>query len=195
MKPPSPALPAGRPPKRKRSEAELQALARLLGADWTPGDTVQTWINRHEGRTGELSRMVEDGWLWEDIGKAMHIAGITYRTGHPIPAHTLRLKAYLSREREHERAAAKAARQAGQHATARPRPAPAEPQATPDTRETETPGLDDPGHVLREDVTFPLVSLKGGPPQPPQAKPKPLDPPATPPVPDADILRRVFGKP
>ena len=111
MTQPSRSLLSGRPPKRKRTGAELHDLALALGADWTPGDTVQTWINKHEGKTRELSRMVEGGWLWEDIGKAMHLAGITYSTGQPIPPHTLRLKAYLSRNRERARTAADAARQ------------------------------------------------------------------------------------
>jgi hypothetical protein len=97
MKAPSRDLSSGRPPKRRRTDAELQALAILLGADWMAGDTVQTWINKHEGQTGELSCLVQEGWSWEDIGKAMHLAGISYSTGQQIPAHTLRLKAHLSR--------------------------------------------------------------------------------------------------
>ena len=89
MKPSSRSPQSGRPPKRKRTDAELNDLARVLGADWTQGDTVQTWIHKHEGKTRALSRMVEEGWLWQDIGRAMHLAGITYRTGPPIPPHTL----------------------------------------------------------------------------------------------------------
>jgi hypothetical protein len=203
MKPRSRSPHSGRPPKRKRTDAELQDLARALGADWTRGDTVQIWIHKHEGKTGELSRMVEAGWLWEDIGKAMHLAGITYSTGQQIPSHTLRLKAYLARNRERDRIAAEAARQ-GQFPTVTLVPtaatgaaaaveapvrlvAPATPLGM-----SEAAGRRPPGQS-----TFQLVTLKGG--QQPPA-PKPLsrnltqEPSATTTVSDEDILRRVFGK-
>ena len=91
MKPSSRSPQSGRPPKRKRTDAELNDLARVLGADWTQGDTVQTWIHKHEGKTRALSRMVEEGWLWQDIGRAMHLAGITYRT--PVAAPAIEAKA------------------------------------------------------------------------------------------------------
>jgi hypothetical protein len=56
-----------------------------------------TWLNRREGRAGELSRLVTDGWSWIDIGRAMHLAGISYRTGFPLSADTLRKKASAAR--------------------------------------------------------------------------------------------------
>jgi hypothetical protein len=184
MNPPPRSFLAGRPPKRKRSDAELQDLARVLGADWTQGDAVQTWIHKHEGRTGELSRLVEDGWLWEDIGKAMHLAGITYRTGQQIPPHTLRLKAHLSRNRERDRAATKAARQI--HTTAA-------------AAQTGMPGdmAGEAGGSAPEDPTFRLVSLKGDqqPPKPPLSpNTLPQEPSMATKISDDEILRRVFGK-
>ncbi len=48
-------------PKRARDLDELDELAQRLGADWRPGDRVMTWLNRHEGRAGALSLLVEDG--------------------------------------------------------------------------------------------------------------------------------------
>jgi len=211
VKPPTRSLLSGRPPKRKRSDAELQALARVLGADWTPGDTVQTWIHKHEGKTGELSRMVEEGWLWEDIGKAMHLAGITYSTGQQIPAHTLRLKAYLSRTRQRERAAVDAARQRQPKNRRRVPPPPAVPPVAAPPMEAPAPLsaasaatgtafnlFEEPGGSAPEEPTFRLVTLKGGqsPPQP-QSRPAtlPQEPSTATKVPDDEILRRVFGKP
>ena len=85
------------PGKRIRDHEELAEQARLFGQDWHAGDRVQTWLVRHEGKSGELSQMVEDGWSWTDIGRAMHIAGITYRTGEPISAAVLRKKASEAR--------------------------------------------------------------------------------------------------
>ena len=85
------------PAKRIRDRDELEEQARLFGQDWHAGDRIQTWLNRHEGKLGELSQMVEDGWSWGDVGRAMHIAGITYRTGEPIAPDLLRRKAYRAR--------------------------------------------------------------------------------------------------
>ena len=87
----------GSPEKRPRHRDELEQQARIFGQDWCPGDRVMTWLNRHEGRSGELSRLVEDGWSWADIGRAMHLAGITYRTGESISAAILRKKASQAR--------------------------------------------------------------------------------------------------
>jgi len=87
----------GSPEKRPRHRDELEQQAGTFGRDWRAGDRVMTWLNRHEGRSGELSRLVEDGWSWADIGGAMHLAGITYRTGVPISAAILRKKAFEAR--------------------------------------------------------------------------------------------------
>lgn len=87
----------GSPEKRPRDRKELDAQASAFGLDWQTGDRVMTWLNRHEGRSGELSRLVEDGWSWADIGRAMHLARIAYRTGQPISAAILRKKASEAR--------------------------------------------------------------------------------------------------
>jgi len=87
----------GSPEKRPRHRDELEQQAGTFGRDWRAGDRVMTWLNRHEGRSGELSRLVEDGWSWADIGRAMHLAGIAYRTGVPLSAAILRKKASEAR--------------------------------------------------------------------------------------------------
>jgi hypothetical protein len=74
------------PAKRIRDRGELEEQARLFGQDWDAGDRVQTWLVRHEGKPGELGQMVKDGRSWTDIGRALHIGGITCRTGEPISA-------------------------------------------------------------------------------------------------------------
>ena len=159
---------------------------------------MQTWIHKHEAKTRELSRMVEDGWLWEDIGRAMHLAGITYSTGQPIPPHTLRLKAYLSRSREKERTAADAASVPPAFVPAPAVDAPAQPVAASTRIEPPLDVSDTGGEGASEEPTFRLVTLKGGN-QPPGPQPSPKNPQqeestATT-VSDDEILRRVFGKP
>ena len=84
--------------KRIRGAEELEALARAFAADWRGGDRVMTWLRRHEGRARELSRLIDDGWSWADISRAMFAAGITYqRSGAPIPPALLCRKAYEAR--------------------------------------------------------------------------------------------------
>jgi hypothetical protein len=200
--------PFGRPTKRKRADAELHDLARAMAADWTPGDTVQTWLRKHEGKAGELSCMVGEGWSWEDLGKAMHIAGISYRTGQPISANTLRHKAYLARESEQRRVAAEAARQAPFRppGPVSPNPipvaaaagqTPALPSVLPAPPEPAPRAAPQAARSAPVEPMFRIVALKGG------QQPKPQPPPsrhqheksAIAKVSDDEILRRVFGKP
>jgi hypothetical protein len=96
------------PTKRSRDRDELEALAAVFRVDWRPGDRVMTWLNRHEGREAQLSRLVEDGWSWADVGVAMHMAGICYSGGQPIASDTLRSKAYRARRHQAARASRKA---------------------------------------------------------------------------------------
>lgn len=85
----------GRPPTRRRPDAEIAALAARLGQDWTPGDLVLTWLRRH---VAELTAMVQDGgWSWSDVARALDAAGITYRTGRPWTARLLTTKAEQAR--------------------------------------------------------------------------------------------------
>ena len=85
------------PAKRIRDREELEEQARLFGQDWHAGDRIQTWLNRHEGKLGETELDGRGRLVLGDVGRAMHIAGITYRTGEPIAPDLLRRKAYRAR--------------------------------------------------------------------------------------------------
>jgi len=87
----------GSPEKRLRGRDELEHQADIFIRDWRSGDRVMTWLNRHEGKSAELTRLLEDGWSWADIGRAMHLAGIAYRSGAPISPAILRKKASEAR--------------------------------------------------------------------------------------------------
>jgi hypothetical protein len=100
-----PADNAGSSKKRRRDHGELEAQARTFGTDWRVGDRVITWLHRHEGQLNELSHLVKDGWSWADIGRAMHIAGIAYRTGAPITDVILRKKATEARSANNAKSA------------------------------------------------------------------------------------------
>lgn len=91
------SMPPGGSRKRARSAAEIEAVAARFAGSWVAGDSVQTWLNWHEGRLGELSELLFRGWSWADIGLALFRAGICYGTGRPIPASTLQVKASQAR--------------------------------------------------------------------------------------------------
>ena len=101
-------LPPGGSRKRARSEAELAEAAARFAGSWVAGDSVQTWLNWHEGRLGELSELLFRGWSWADIGLALFRAGICYGTGRPIPASTLQVKASQARSKARRQRAAEA---------------------------------------------------------------------------------------
>lgn len=85
----------GVPSKRPRTEEELQEAADRFSQDWTPQDQVMPWIRAHEP---ELSAMVSAGWSWDDVGRAMARARITYKTEVPMKGSILRAKAYKARK-------------------------------------------------------------------------------------------------
>jgi hypothetical protein len=83
------------PKKRIRSDTEVAALATQVAADWTAGDAVLTWLRRH---VEALTRMVhDDGWSWPDLARALTVASICYRSGHPWTGDLLRKKAAEAR--------------------------------------------------------------------------------------------------
>lgn len=147
--------------------------ARLFGVDWRPGDRVMPWISRHEGGGGELSRLVAAGWSWDDVGRAMHLAGISYRTGTPISGGVLKAKACLARKRTQvpqapSQGAWHGARVAASaHMTADPPPGPWSPSAivAPGIAvAAAAPGADDVGWHVPPRPNFRPVRFRSPPP-------------------------------
>lgn len=83
--------------KRRRQDDELQLLAATFSEDWRTGDKVQTWLRLHEPRLTSLVR--DRGWSWEDVGRAMALAGIAYSSGQPISGPLLWRKVSAARTR------------------------------------------------------------------------------------------------
>ena len=73
--------------KRKPTDAEIEVLAATFRPLWRPGDVVRPWLRQHQDMLLEL---VHGEWSWAAIGAALSKAGITYRTGAPWTAKTLR---------------------------------------------------------------------------------------------------------
>jgi hypothetical protein len=188
----------GSPEKRPRDRDELEEQAGIFGRDWRAGDRVMTWLNRREGRSGELSRLVDDGWSWADIGRAMHLAGITYRTGAPISAAILRKKASEARAAARAKSAPRQGKVLSDTGALEvppvqqqvpPRPAPALVSLPP--AKTDVP-------IEDEELEFkPATLIRHSARKPPEALPLPKKEPAPAPSPVIDvdaILARFTGR-
>ena len=73
--------------KRKPTDAEIEVLAATFRPLWRPGDVVRPWLRQHRDM---LLDLVHGEWSWAAVGAALSKAGITYRTGAPWTAKTLR---------------------------------------------------------------------------------------------------------
>ncbi|GBQ43148.1 MULTISPECIES: hypothetical protein [Acidocella] len=80
--------------KRTPSDDEINALAARFLALWSSGDVIRPWLRLHAEM---LLALVQSGWSWAAIARAMTLAGITYRTGKPWTADWLQSEAYRAR--------------------------------------------------------------------------------------------------
>jgi len=80
--------------KRIPSDDEIDALAERFRALWSPGNVIRPWLRQHAEMLLEL---VQSGWSWAAIARAMTEAAITYRTGKPWTADWLQSDAYRAR--------------------------------------------------------------------------------------------------
>ncbi|NPD69795.1 hypothetical protein HN018_28290 (plasmid) [Lichenicola cladoniae] len=208
--------PDGGATKRLRTQEELIELAQRLGSDWQTGDNVMTWIRRHEGRTGELSDLVHDGWSWDDVGRALALANIHYKTGIPMSGAVLRKKACEARQMERERLASENARRLALAAgispgrirstagnrlqmTIYPGPQENDRSSAPNTGAKLSPWQEplEPEELAQMEPQFKPVSLRGG-----RKLPPPVPMPTAPRLPsnpmqglsDDEIVARIFGK-
>ena len=74
--------------RRDHTEAEIEALAARFREDWTDGQLVRPWLRRHSEELWALVR--DDDWAWANIGKAMTLAGIAFKTGNAWTGENLR---------------------------------------------------------------------------------------------------------
>src|SRR3954451_17882758 len=64
------------PRKHPRPDAHVERLAALFRTRWVPADGIAPWLRKNLPR---LRRIVDDeGWSWDDLGRALTLAGITY---------------------------------------------------------------------------------------------------------------------
>ena len=74
--------------KRDYSEADVEALAEKFREDWSEGEVIRSWLRRHGEELRNLVR--KEDWSWENIGKALSVAGIQFKTGKGWTGENLR---------------------------------------------------------------------------------------------------------
>jgi hypothetical protein len=65
--------------KRDHREADVEELAKKFREDWSEGEVIRSWLRRHSEELRGLVRQKD--WSWENIGKALSLAGIQFKTG------------------------------------------------------------------------------------------------------------------
>lgn len=65
--------------KRDYREADVEELAKKFREDWSEGKVIRSWLRRHGEELRNLVR--NEDWSWANIGKALSLAGIQFRTG------------------------------------------------------------------------------------------------------------------
>lgn len=74
--------------KRKNQTAQdIAELAERFGTSWNEGRVLRSWLKAH---AEEILELAKNHWSWENLGKALTAAGITYQTGTPWTGENLR---------------------------------------------------------------------------------------------------------
>lgn len=76
-------------PKRETHTAkDISDLATHFRPSWREGQVLRTWLKSHAIEIRELVR--DKDWSWENLGRVLTEAGITYQTGTPWTGENLR---------------------------------------------------------------------------------------------------------
>ena len=74
--------------KRNHQDAHVEALANKFREDWSEGQVIRSWLRRHGEELRNLVR--HEDWAWVNIGKALSLAGIKFKTGKTWTGENLR---------------------------------------------------------------------------------------------------------
>jgi hypothetical protein len=75
------------PYKPPMPDEDIEAFAAELRPLWRKGKAVRPWLRKH---APQLIERVRDEWTWACVGRALTLAGITYRTNRPWDGEHLR---------------------------------------------------------------------------------------------------------
>ena len=82
--------------RRQHTDAEIAALAERFGQSWSEGQLIRPWLRAHGEQLMDLVR--RDDWAWINLGRALTLAGIAYRTGKPWTGENLRRAVALAQK-------------------------------------------------------------------------------------------------
>ena len=82
--------------RRQHTDAEIAALAERFGQSWSEGQLIRPWLRAHGEELMDLVR--RDDWAWVNLGRALTLAGIAYRTGKPWTGENLRRAVVLAKK-------------------------------------------------------------------------------------------------
>jgi hypothetical protein len=74
--------------RRNQTSQDISDLAERFRAAWNDGQVLRSWLKTHGPEILELSK--HGNWSWDNLGKALTEAGITYQTGTPWTGENLR---------------------------------------------------------------------------------------------------------
>ncbi len=73
--------------RRNQTAEEVADLADRFRESWNEGRVLRSWLKAH---APEIQELAKNHWSWENLGKALTAAGITYQTGTPWTGENLR---------------------------------------------------------------------------------------------------------
>jgi hypothetical protein len=80
--------------RRNHTQAEIETLAQTFRESWNDGQLIRPWLRRHGEEMRTLVR--DEYWAWDNIGKALSLAGIKFKTGNPWGGENLRRSVALA---------------------------------------------------------------------------------------------------
>ncbi len=80
--------------RRDHNQADIETLAQKFRESWNKGELIRPWLRRHGEELRALVR--DEDWAWENIGKALSLAGIAFKTGNPWGGENLRRSVALA---------------------------------------------------------------------------------------------------
>ena len=73
---------------KNQTSQDISELATQFRAAWNEGQVLKSWLKIHGPEIQERAKTGQ--WSWENLGRAMTEAGITYQTGTPWTGENLR---------------------------------------------------------------------------------------------------------
>jgi hypothetical protein len=80
--------------RRDHNQTDIETLAQKFRKSWNVGELIRPWLRRNGEELRALVR--DEDWAWENIGKALSLAGIAFKTGNARTGENLRRSVALA---------------------------------------------------------------------------------------------------